>query len=66
MEGGAYTMTSEEISKEIIVAMIQQGLFDKTDKSTCSGKHEERAQSICQTFSRITKTVNDCRGGQFE
>jgi len=53
-------------SEEIIVAMIQQGLFDKTDKSTCSGKHEERAQSICQTFSRITKTVNDCRGGQFE
>lgn len=60
-------MSNEEISKEIIVALIQKGLFDQMDNNqSYTSKREERTHAICQAFSSITKTVNDCTGGHYE
>jgi hypothetical protein len=60
-------MTSEEISKEIIVSMIQRGFFDSVDNSeTYEKMNTERTNSICKTLSAITKTINQCKGGIYE
>ena len=60
-------MTTEEITKEIIVSMIQKGHFDPVNNMTI---HEvtciNSTDFICKTFSAIAKTVNDCKNGKYE
>ena len=60
-------MAPEEIAKEVIVAMIQKGLFDYADNTESQATiQEERTHAICQTFTSIAKTAYDCSGGNFE
>ena len=54
-------MSTEEITKEIIITMIQKGFFDGTDnRKTQSTIREERTESVCQAYHSVAKMVNNC------
>lgn len=60
-------MTSQDITKEIIVSMIDKGLFDGADaKATHETMRTERVNAVCKAYSTIAKTVNDCFSGKYE
>jgi hypothetical protein len=55
-------MSAEEITKEIVVAMIQKGYFDEcTDNHNQSTRTDERIRLISKVFREICSTVKDAR-----
>ncbi len=47
-----------EITRDIVIALIQKGLFDCVDKNdTYSDMHDERASEISKTFKEIHKAI---------
>ena len=56
----AITQEDRQISKEIILAMINQGLFaDVSNRSSQTAMTEERVSLINYAFKEIAKTVSD-------
>lgn len=55
-------MSVEEITKEIVIAMIQKGYFDQcTDNHNQTTRTDERIQLISKAFREICSTVKDAR-----
>lgn len=55
-------MSAEEITKEIVVAMIQKGYFDQcADNHNQATRTDERIRLISKAFREICTTVKDAR-----
>lgn len=51
-------MSHEEITKNIVVAMIERGLLDYCDNNVSQNdRKKERLSAICEAFTEIDKTV---------
>ncbi|MBU2703655.1 putative surface anchored protein [Sporomusaceae bacterium BoRhaA] len=51
-------MTYEEITKEILVAMIQNGKLTPTSKETRESLNSTYVEEVCKAFSAVYQTVS--------